>query len=251
MMKYFLPLLFFFCLTTGVSAETDLTATLPEQIPAHVQSIEEENTAEQENEVIIDSEAEELTEQWLEKSDIEITNPHLIIQLNETEVNRSIFAFGYSSEVYLGRWPLSYQTSESSVNWSYQKINDNYLAGDELNYLQIEEQKVSGGLQSSVDQSEQVQNMILKDVTERIKWPIDYQATFGANTEKTLPMSNDSGAERLEAYVGAVKETGTITYGEVYLTMTGRKQELTIKNIVEEEVTAWLPVKNHLAFHLK
>lgn len=250
-MKYFLPLLFFFCLSTDVFAETDLPTAFSEHIPSHVQSVEDENTVEQKSREVVETEAEGLAKEWLEKSDIDITNPHFIEQLNGTDVNRSIFAFGYSSEVYLGRWPLTYQSTGSSVNWAYQKVNDNYIAEGQLMYVQNEEEQVNGGLQSKVANSDQVQNMILKNTRERINWPIDYQAVFGSNTEKKLPMSNETAANHLEAYVGAVKETGSITYGEVYLTMTGRKQELTVKNIIEEEVVAWLPIQNHLAFHLK
>lgn len=250
-MKYLIPLIFLFSLPQEVYAEEDLTTIFSEQIPSHVQSVEDENTMEQKGSEIIESEAKGLAKEWLEKSEIEITNPHFINQLNETDVNKSIFAFGYSSEVYLGRWPLHYESMESSVNWAYQKINDNYIAGKELIYSQNEEEQVIGGLQPKVANSDQVQNMILLNTKERINWPIDYEAVFGVYTEKSLPMSNDTKANYLEAYAGAVKETGLITYGEVYLTMTGRNQEITVKNIVEEEVVAWLPIQNHLSFHLK
>ncbi|BAM46741.1 YfkD family protein [Amphibacillus xylanus] len=250
-MKYILPVIMFFCLTTEVLAEVDFTTMLPEHIPSHVQSIEKENTANQKQRELLEVEPNEQTAKLLEKTEVKITNPHLIEQLNATEVNQSVFAFGYSSEVYLGRWPLSYQSVESSVNWAYQKINDNFIGDHPLTYVQSEERHVSGGLQSKLANSDQVQNMILQDAQERIKWPIDYESTFGINTTKQLPMTNDARAEQLEAYAAAVKEIGKVTYGEVYLKMKGRKQELKIKNIVEEEVIAWLPIQDHLAFHLK
>lgn len=250
-MKYILPLLFFFGVTTWFIPTPSINAVFMEQIPSHVQSIEQENTAQQKNREFIDVERTALTQKWIEESDLKITNPYLINQLNETEVKRSFFAFSYSSEVYLGRWPLFYQSTESSVNWNYQKINNNYVAKEVINYFQNEDQLISGGLHSQVSNSEQVQNMILEDTRKRIVWPIDYQATFGAQTKKQISMTNSSGSEQLEAYGGAVKETGTVTYGEVYLSMTGRKQELIVKNVVEQEVTAWLPVQNYLAFHLK
>ncbi|GAA4070221.1 YfkD family protein [Amphibacillus indicireducens] len=250
-MRYILALVFFFCLSAEVTAEVDLATMLPESIPSHVQSIETENTAKQTSRDLVEVEATELTKKWLDNVDLTITNPNLIEQLNATEVNRSIFAFGYSSEVYLGRWPLSYQSTESSVNWAYQKINDNFVGSSKPIYVQEENRLISGGIQNKVTDSDQVQNMILANARERIQWPIDFEAHFGANTNKQLAIRNESGADRLEAYAAAVKETGTITYGEVYLTMTGRKQELKIKNIVEEQLTTWLPIQNHLAFHLK
>lgn len=250
-MRSILALMFFFCLSTEVVAEVDFSTMIPEQIPSHVQSIEKENTARQTNRDLVTVEAEEHTKKWLDDVNLSITNPHLIEQLNKTEVNQSIFAFGYSSEVYLGRWPLSYQSVESSVNWAYQKINDNFVAPGKPTYVQGEDRLISGGIQNKVSHSEQVQNMILANAKERIHWPIDYEANFGANTKKVLSLGNESGADQLQAYAAAVKEIGKITYGEVYLTMTGKKQKLKIKNIVEEELTTWLPVQNHLAFHLK
>ena len=251
MMKSILAVIFFFCLSTEVLAEVDFSTMIPEKIPSHVQSIEKENTVEQASRDLVVVEPADLTKKWLDGTDLAITNPYLIEQLNKTEVNQSIFAFGYSSEVYLGRWPLSYQSAESSVNWAYQKINDNFVAPGKPTYLQGEDRLISGGIQNKVSNSEQVQNMILANAKERIHWPIDFEANFGANTKKVLSLGNESGADQLQAYAAAVKETGKITYGEVYLTMTGRKQALKINNIVEEELTTWLPVQNHLAFHLK
>lgn len=250
-MRFILSILLFMSLMPAVSAEVDLTTILPEQVPSHVQSIEAENNADQVTRELPEIEAEELTEEWLEKLEVNITNPHLIEQLNRTEVNDSLFAFGYSSEVYLGRWPLFYQSKETAVNWAYQKVNENYITAGKLAYFQNEDKKISGGLQSKIANSDQVQDMILLDTKERIHWPIDFQSAFGANTEKEVTLANRSRAEQLEAYAPAVKETGTITFGEIYLKMTGRKQELVIKNLVEDEVIAWLPIQNHLAFHLK
>lgn len=250
-MKYILALFFFFGLMTEVTAEVDLTTILPEHIPSHVQSIENENTGVQLNRDLLEVTSDELTEDLLAKSEFEITNPHLIEQLNATDVNRSFFTFGYSSEVYLGRWPLSYQSKETSVNWAYQKINDNFITAGQPIYSQKEERKISGGLQSKVIKSDQVQNMVLLNTKERVHWPIDFQSVYGANTKKQIALTNDSGASQLEAYAPAIKETGTITFGDVYLTMTGRKQHLKIKNVVEEELISWLPIQDHLAFHMK
>src|SRR5690625_2271102 len=102
-MRFILSILLFMSLMPAVSAEVDLTTILPEQVPSHVQSIEAENNADQVTRELPEIEAEELTEEWLEKLEVNITNPHLIEQLNRTEVNDSLFAFGYSSEVYLGQ----------------------------------------------------------------------------------------------------------------------------------------------------
>ncbi|WP_017473747.1 YfkD family protein [Amphibacillus jilinensis] len=249
-MKFMLPILFFLCTFTPVTAATDFISTFSQNLPSHVQSVEEENTVEQKQETIKDIDVEGFVEKLLKKSEVEITNPHFIEQLNATDVNNSKFAFGYSSEVYLGRWPLHYQSKETSVNWAYQKINENFVSGTPLTYLQNEEAQISGGIQNKVANSDQVQSMVLTSVSERVEWPIAYKAVFGATTEKQIPLANEAGAERLEAYAAAVKESGIITYGEVYLSMTGRNQTLKIKNVVEEEVMTWLPIQHYLAFHL-
>ena len=65
-MRYILALLFFFCLSMEVTAEVDLTTMLPESIPSHVQSIENENTAKQTTRDLIEVEATELTKNgWI------------------------------------------------------------------------------------------------------------------------------------------------------------------------------------------
>ena len=55
-----------------------------------------------------------------------------------------------------------------------------------MTYFQNEEKHVIGGIQSKLDYSDQVQDMILAEVRNRMVWPTDYQATFGVNTQKKI-----------------------------------------------------------------
>ncbi|SEO65272.1 YfkD-like protein [Amphibacillus marinus] len=250
MKRLLVPLLFFGFPIQVVAVSEELLID-PDQLPAHVQSIEQENTRVQEHAQAVFGEAKSLTKTMLEKQAQQISNPFFIEQLNETQVNNSKFAFGYKSEVYLGRWPLHYESKETGINWSYQKVNENYVSPERIKYFQTDEVKVNGGIQSKIPGSEQIQQMVLQNVMERLSIPVSFEASFGADTEKVLALNNNAGRETLEAYAGAVKEVGQVTYGEVFLTMNGRKQDLTIKNVVDEEITVWLPIPNRLAFHFK
>ncbi|WP_067840963.1 YfkD family protein [Amphibacillus sediminis] len=252
-MKKMLPIVLFFffvSLDQGLAEENELWL-LSDPLPSHVQSIEQENTLALEVQPLKETEANSFTSKLLKSSDVQITNPYLIEQLNATNIKHSRFAFGYSSDIYLGRWPLHYQDEETSINWAYQKVNTNHLPDQSPEYYQLEDSYVNGGLQTKVERADQVQMMVLESVRARFDLPVDYQAGYGASTEKTIPMANQGVADTLEAYAGAIKEKGKVTYGEVYLSLTGRKAKMTIKNVVESEITAWLPIKDYLAFNLK
>src|SRR5690606_32784321 len=116
----------------------------PFEVPNHVLDIAKENTypnSTADQEVI---EPSELAKELIEKSKMDIQNPDLIKMLNETSINPSPIGIGYRGMVYLGRWPLNYESLETSVNWEYQKINSNELnnlggeVAQEMRYIQQE-----------------------------------------------------------------------------------------------------------------
>src|SRR5699024_8651958 len=82
------------------------------------------------------------TKELLDELKIDIENPDLIKLLNESTIKPSPIAIGYRANVFLGRWPLNYKSENTSVNWDYQKINENKLdnvGGDdvqEIRYVQ-------------------------------------------------------------------------------------------------------------------
>src|SRR5699024_8287201 len=87
------------------------------------------------------------TKELLESVDIPIENIHLIKMLNETSIKPSPVAIGYRGSIYLGRWPLMYQSESTTVIWDYQKINENKLNNkngkdvEEIRYIQEEKQE--------------------------------------------------------------------------------------------------------------
>src|SRR5699024_1310166 len=107
-------ILFFFLVNTSLAAENK-----PIKMPDNVHSIAKENTVvnnENEIETIV---ATEDTKELLSGLKYQITNPLLIQQLNESSIKGSPFALGYRGMIFLGRWPVNYETKETTMNWEY------------------------------------------------------------------------------------------------------------------------------------
>ncbi|MCG2963485.1 YfkD family protein, partial [Escherichia coli] len=68
----------------------------------------------------------ELSQELLETSNVPIQNPDLIRILNETSISKTPWAIGFRATIYLGQWPLNYESEATSVNWQYQKVNTNH-----------------------------------------------------------------------------------------------------------------------------
>ena len=95
-------------------------------VPNSVMNIAKENTYPN---TMIDMprlEPSDLTKELFDSSKTKIENPELIRMFNETTVNSTPFALGYKAFIYLGQWPLNYESVETAPNWEYQKINTNY-----------------------------------------------------------------------------------------------------------------------------
>lgn len=128
----------------------------PFEIPSHVLDISKENTYPNttENQEVI--EPSELTKELMEGTDIPIKNPDLIKMLNESTLDPSPVAIGYRGMIYLGRWPLNYESLETNINWEYQKINTNELnnlggdANQVMNYVQQEQKEIKGALTNKI-----------------------------------------------------------------------------------------------------
>ena len=52
----------------------------------------------------------------------------------------------------------------------------------------------------------------------------------------------------LSAYVPAIHEEGEVTYGAVYLDLKGNKRTLLIEKMKKEEINAWVPIQDYIAF---
>lgn len=225
------------------------------QIPNSVVTITKENTYPNPTQDLPTLQPSELTEELINSSKEKIENPDLIKMLNETSVNSTPFAIGYRAVVYLGKWPLNYQSSETSPNWEYQKINTNYFdnrggnSNYQIHYVQEAQKVVRGGLTAKIPKAEQVKEMMLLKAAEKSKLPLAFETVIGAGTKNdrvyNIPPKR---LGYLYGYAPAVNEKGKVTYGEVYLMLKGSKKKIVIKNVTTQGIGAWIPVQDHVSF---
>lgn len=165
MRLFIIVLMLLFPLTTFAKENKDSKEAI--EIPSHVLNISKENTfpnVTEDQEVV---EPSALTKELVEAVDIAIENPNLIKLLNETSIKTSPIALGYRGEVYLGRWALNYESTDTTINWEYQKINQNELnniGGDQpqvMSYNQEERKEIQGALTNKIKNPEDVKMMIL------------------------------------------------------------------------------------------
>jgi len=227
----------------------------PFEIPSHVLDISKENTYPNttENQEVI--EPSELTKELMEGTDIPIKNPDLIKMLNESTLDPSPVAIGYRGMIYLGRWPLNYESLETNINWEYQKINTNELnnlggdANQVMNYVQQEQKEIKGALTNKIKNPDDVKKMMLLATKEKTKLPLSYQTIIGKNTKKEN--SYNIPAEKfgvLNAFAPAVNEKGQVTFGEVYVQLKGSNKGLIIKNVTKQGIGGWIPIQDHVSF---
>lgn len=225
------------------------------QIPSSVITITKENTYPNPTQDLPTLQPSELTEELINSSKEKIENPDLIKMLNETSVNSTPFAIGYRAVVYLGKWPLNYQSTETSPNWEYQKINTNYFdnrggsANYQIHYVQEAQKVVRGGLTAKVPKTDQVKDMMLLKAAEKTNLPLAFETVIGAGTKNdrvyNIPPKR---LGYLYGYAPAVNEKGKVTYGEVYLMLKGSKKKIVVKNVTTQGIGAWIPVQDHVSF---
>src|SRR5690625_1467205 len=165
--------------------EKEDTFTLPKNVISLAKANTFPNTTE-DVEVIEPSDA---TKELLEEIDIPIENPDLIKLLNESTIKPSPLAIGYRANVYLGRWPLHYQSENRTVIWDYQEINENKLDNiggkdvQEIRYIQQDKKEVKGALSNKIDHSNVIKKMILQKASETTEWPLTFTTVFSKNTK--------------------------------------------------------------------
>ncbi|MGP4075355.1 YfkD family protein [Halobacillus sp. K22] len=250
------------CLTwgclLGAAVEAKQEDRMEHEMPGHVVSIAEENTYTNEPGGVEQKlKKESRTQELLKETNVNITNPKLIEMLNGTSITPSPFAIGYRGEIFLGRWPLAYNSKETTMNWKYQKINENELSNlsglqtEKVSYEQIEEKKVQGGLATQISHSEQLRKMILLEAQKNTEFPLAFQTVFGKGT--THSRSYDVAVDYkglLEAYAPALKEMGEAAFGDVYIQLKGSDKTVVVKNVTKQEIGAWIPIQNHISFRL-
>lgn len=223
--------------------------------PNDLISIEKENTYNQISEEDTTIEASPLVQELLADVNVEIDNPLLIKSLNESTINPSPFAIGYRANVYLGHWPLSYQSESSEIHWDFQTVNTNEVnnvngeKNEEIYYYQTEEKHVDGALTAQVEKTDQIKQMILQKAREQHDFPLTFRAVIGEETKLSKTYSvPPSTIGVLKANIPMVKDSGQVTLGEVYLELKGSKKSLVIKNVTKQEVGAFIPIADHLTF---
>lgn len=229
-------------------------------LPENVRSIQKENTFPNVTEEIELLEPSEETKQLLKESDVKIANSEVIKMLNESVINPSPLAIGYRATIYLGRWPLRYESESTSTIWDYQLINDNDLDNQdgndvqELRYIQQEEKEVKGALTNKISHASTIKQMMLETSQRKTKLPLAFKTVFGANTKlKDFYHVPANKRGKLAAYAPAINEKGQVTFGEVYIQLKGSDKELVVKNITQQGIGAWIPIQDHvsMSFQLK
>ena len=225
------------------------------QVPSSVRNISKENTCPNSTQDLPLLQPSELTKKLINSSKVKIQNPDLIRMLNESSINSTPFAIGYRAIIYLGQWPLNYESTETSPNWEYQKINTNFFdnrggkAPYQIHYVQEAQKIVRGGLTAKIPNAEEVKKMMLLTAMEKTNLPMAFETVIGGGTKNdhiyNIP-ANRLGY--LFAYAPGVSEKGKVTYGEVYLMLKGSKKFIVIKNVTSQGIGAWIPVQDYVSF---
>lgn len=225
------------------------------QIPNSVMNITKENTYPNSTQDLPLLQPSELTQELIDSSKVKIENRDLIRMLNETNINSTPFAIGYRAIIYLGQFPLNYESDETSLNWEYQKINTNYFDNRggklpyQIHYVQEMQKIVRGGLTAKIQNAEEVKKMMLLKATKKTGLPLSFETIIGGGTKKNqiynIPPKR---LGYLYAYAPAVNEKGRVTYGEVYIMLKGNKKMIVVKNVTSQGIGAWIPIHDHVAF---
>lgn len=224
------------------------------QVPDHVLSIAKENTFPNQTKDTEEIEASDSTKELLETTDVDISNQEVIKMLNETSIKPSPIGIGYRGMIFLGRWPLNYDSEQTSINWEYQEINENELnnfGGDteqKMSYYQEERKEILGALTNEISHPEDIRTMMLQTAKEKTNLPLTYQTVIGEQT--SLKNTYHVAAEEmgiLHAHAPAVHEKGKITFGEVYIKLKGNKKSIVVKNVVKQGIGAWIPIQDHVS----
>ncbi|WP_051023157.1 YfkD famly protein [Calidifontibacillus oryziterrae] len=225
------------------------------KVPDSVLDISKENTYPNPTQDLPYLQPSDLTKELLETSDVPIENPDLIRILNESSINTTPTAIGYRATIYLGQWPLSYESTETNINWEYKPANTNKYDNRggktpyKFHYLQEQESVIKGGLTSRINNAEEVQKMMMLTAMKKTELPLAFDTVIGQGTKKEQVYNiAPKKLGYLYAYAPAVNEKGKVTFGEVYLELKGSKAKLKVKNVTQQGIGAWIPVQDHLSF---
>ena len=225
------------------------------KVPEYVMDITKENTYPNPTQDLPYLQPSDLSKKLLKTTDVPIQNPDLIRILNESSINTTPTAIGYRATIYLGQWPLSYESTETNINWEYKPANTNKFDNRggksplKIHYQQEGETVIKGGLTSRINNADEVQKMMMLTAMKKTELPLAFETVIGQGTKKDQVYNiAPKKLGYLYAYAPAVNEKGKVTFGEVYLELKGSKAKLSIKNVTQQGIGAWIPVQDHLSF---
>jgi hypothetical protein len=225
------------------------------KIPGHVLNISKDNTYPNPVEDLPSLEPSSLTRKLISTSKVKIENPDLIKMLNETTIKNAPLAVGYKARIYLGYWPLNYDSQETTINWEYHRININYIDNRggkttrQLHYYQDSQKMVRGGLTAKIQAQDQVKKMIQLKAAENTELPLSFETVIGTGTKKDQVYNiTPKKLGYLYAHVPAVNERGKVTFGEVYLVLEGNQKRIKVRNVTSQGIGAWIPVQEYISF---
>ncbi|MDM5186942.1 YfkD family protein [Bacillus sp. DX4.1] len=249
------------CLSTMVSlillfpCSSFAKTTVNVKMPSSVLNISKDNTYPNVEQDLPRLQPSELAKELLKTSSIRIENPDLIRMFNETSISNAPLAVGYRAKIYLGQWPLNYESLETTMNWEYKQVSRNVYdnRGVEryypLRYKQESQKIVEGGLTAYIKDAEDVKKMMLLQAMEKVQLPLSFKTTIGYGTGNARVYNiSPKQLGYLYAYTPAVNEKGKVTFGEVYLVLKGNQKRLLIKNITSQGIGASIPIQDHLSF---
>ncbi|WP_280770194.1 YfkD family protein [Salipaludibacillus daqingensis] len=227
------------------------------EIPESAMRIAKENTYPNPSQDLPKLQPSPLAEKLLQSTEVTIDNHDLLKMMNESTMRGSKLAIGMHASIYLGHWPLSYESEETVMNWDYEKINTNMVdnrsgqGNKKIQYNQQQQKQVKGGLTAEVPEKEMVRQMMLVAASEQTNLPLSFSTMigFGTQPERTFSVApNKMGY--LNTFVPAVNEKGKLTYGEVFLEIRGDKPSLEVKNLTQQGIGAWIPVQDYVNFKM-
>jgi len=224
-------------------------------MPSSVLNISKDNTYPNEAQDLPRLQPSELAKELLKTSTIRIENPDLIRMFNETSISNAPLAVGYRAKIYLGQWPLNYESTDTTINWEYKQVNRNVYdnRGVErlypLRYKQESQKTIEGGLTAYIKDTDDVKKMILLKAMEKVQLPLSFKTTIGYGTGNGRVYNiSPKQLGYLYAYTPAVNEKGKVTFGEVYLVLKGNQKRLVIKNITSQGIGASIPIQDYVSF---
>ncbi|PDY48682.1 YfkD famly protein [Bacillus pseudomycoides] len=249
------------CLSTMVSFillfpySSSAKTTINVKMPSSVLNISKDNTYPNEAQDLPRLQPSELAKELLKTSTIRIENPDLIRMFNETSISNAPLAVGYRAKIYLGQWPLNYESTDTTINWEYKQVNRNVYdnRGVErlypLRYKQESQKTIEGGLTAYIKDTDDVKKMILLKAMEKVQLPLSFKTTIGYGTGNGRVYNiSPKQLGYLYAYTPAVNEKGKVTFGEVYLVLKGNQKRLVIKNITSQGIGASIPIQDYISF---